>query len=445
MGFGDKILSYFGYHKGIRTSFMTFTGNADTPGFTLRYARAVGIREAYDKCAPVSTIINRLASSMANGKWFIVDKNNNDVSNSHANVYNLIKNPNPLQSTSEFIKQVDLYRNLYGVSYVYAAVPNGFGSAEDALSVWPINPEKVETIYKKSFPYFGKTREDIIEKYVITSGNERLDVNPEHMLHLNETSLDLLNENRFDTRLRGLNYEIRNIMQAQEAIYSLNRDRGAQGIISNRTRDVSGNIPLTPVEKEQIQEEYQKKYGLSNEQAKIIISDADLVWQQMSFNVKDLMLFEGIKQNIESISDAFNYPFELLANQKGTTFANRGEAVKYLYQDNIIPAANLYAEKFTAFFGLQNATIDIDFSHIEYLKQAEKEKAEALLKMNQALQIPYRLNVITREEYRKLLDLDEQPEGTTYFNENETGNETTAGQPQGNGQGKAGERKSSQR
>jgi hypothetical protein len=160
----------------------------------------------------------------------------------------------------------------------------------------------------------------------------------------------------------------------------------------------------------------------------------------MVFNVRDLMLFEGIKQNIESIADAFNYPFELLANQKGPTFANRGEATKYLYQDNVIPAARVYAEKFTEFFGLQDAVIDIDFSHVEYLKQAEKEKAEALLRTSQALQISYRLGTITREEYRKWHDWDEQPEGNIYY-QNGNENETDGSGQKGTGQAQEGEGK----
>jgi HK97 family phage portal protein len=441
MGLADKILSQFGYHRGL--SFMAFTGNSAAPPYTIRFTGLQGIRDAYAKCSPVATVANRLASSMANGRWWIVDKNSNDVSRQNSGISELIKNPNPFQTTVEFVKQIDLYRNLYGVSYVYAVVPEGFKSAGDAVCLWPVNPERVETAYTKTknIYAFGK-KEDIIEKYVITEGVDRISVRPEHILCIRDVSLDTVpfDRRKHVSRLSGLAYEVNNICQAQEAVYALNRDRGAQGIITNRTRDSVGSKPLSDDEKAQIQEEYHKKYGLSERQAKIIISDADLGWQQMSFNVKDLMLFEGIRSNIERIADAFNYPFELLSNQKGTTFANRAEAIKYLYQDNIIPTAVFYAEKFTDFFGLTNARIDIDFSHVEYLKEAEKEKAEALLRMNQALQIPYRMNVITREEYRKLLDLDEQPEGKTYYsngNENGNGNEDGAsGQPEGTGEDK---------
>jgi phage portal protein BeeE len=441
MGLGNKILSKFGYYRGVRASFMSFTGDCDTPPFTINLNEWQGVRKAYGKCSPVATIVNRLASSMANGKWWIVDENNNDASGRNSSISELIRNPNPFQTTVEFIKQMDLYRSLYGVTYIYATVPEGF-AVEDAACLWPVNPERVEVVYGNMNPYFAKDVNDVIDRYIITVGSERISVSPAHILCVRDSSPDLF-DNACPTRLAGLEYEIKNICQAQEAIYSLNKDRGAQGIITNKTRDAGGSVPLLDDEKKEIHDEYRRKYGLSCSQAKIIISNADLGWQQMTFNVRDLMLFEGIKQNIESIADAFNYPFELLANQKGTTFANRAEAIKYLYQDNIIPAANMYAERFTRFFGLHDAKIDIDFSHVEYLREAEKERAEAMLKLNQALQIPYRLNVITREEYRKLLDLDEQPEGEIYYG-NGNGNEAAgpaSGQPKGAGAGESGKAK----
>jgi HK97 family phage portal protein len=424
MNFKDKIVSLLGYSvfRPSGVSFVPFDGNNTKP-FHISLDELPGVRKAYCKCSPVSTMINRLASSMANGAWWITDKNNNDVSGRYADLTNLLNRPNPLQIRTEFIKQLDIYRNLYGITYIWAVIPEGFTSLEDAVALWPINPERINPVYRQnSRLYYTQNIEDIIEKYVITVGHEMLNVNPKEVLCIKDNSLDMLSENAACcTRLKGLEYEVRNIMQAQEAIYALNKDRGAMGIITNKSKDASGNMPLMPEEKEGLQTEFKENYGLSHKQAKVIITNADLGWIQMSFNVKDLMLFEGIKQNIESIADAFNYPFELLANQKGTTYANRNEAIKYLYQDNVIPNANIYAEKFTGFFNLENAKIEIDFSNVEYLKEAQKEKAEAWLKMNHALKIAYELNVITREEYREALDLDEQPKGKIYYDGNTKG------------------------
>ena len=417
-GFGD-IGTLFG--KKITFAVLPFENGKH---IEIKFDSISDIRRAYTKCSPVSTIVNRLASSMANGKIWILDENNNDVSKRFQNTYDLLKNPNPFQTSIEFIKQIDIYRNMYGVTYIYAVLPVGYKNIENAFSLWPVNPERIEVEYKKDKSlYIGRNINDVIEKYVISIENAKIDVNPEHIICIRDSSLDMTStSDKPFTRISGLEYEINNIILAQEAIYSLNKDRGAMGVLTNKSKDASGSVPLTPNEKTRIREEYNNVFGLTERQGKVLITDVDLDWLPMTFNVRDLMLLEGMKQNIESISDAFNYPFELLANQKGTTFANKAEAIKYLYQDNVIPAANIYGEKLTSFFGIENAKIEFDFSHVEYLKQAEKERAEALLRLTTAWKIPYEMQVITREEYRKFLDLDEKPTGKTYYNGN--GNET---------------------
>ena len=76
MNFIDNIASVFGYSKkisGIQT--MIFTGNKKTPGFKIDLTSFYGLKDAYEKCSPISTIIGKLAMAMSNGKWWIVDEN----------------------------------------------------------------------------------------------------------------------------------------------------------------------------------------------------------------------------------------------------------------------------------------------------------------------------------------------------------------------------------
>ena len=233
------------------------------------------------------------------------------------------------------------------------------------------------------------------EKHIVTGVSAgpvsytHLDVYKRQVLHIKDVNQNIdfaPNDLRGSSRLLGLETSLANIIQAEEAIYTMNRDRGAIGILSNDQKDISGTIPLTDEEKESLRNQYQSLYGLSARQAKVIITNASLKWQSISFNVKDLMLLEGIEKNIQLIADALGYPYDLLSTSKGVTYENKAEAKKLLYQDSIIPIANLYAEKLTGFFGLENAKIEFDFSDIECLKKSEKEAAETLYQLNQAMQ-----------------------------------------------------------
>ena len=393
---------------GAGAQFFTFTGDRCTPEFTVDFNSIYGINDAYDKCSTLKAIVNRMALVIANVKLWILDDAGNDVSDKYNNLALLLKRPNFIQTWPEFIQQLDVYRQLYGEAFIYASVPVGFDNA-NATELWVLNPLFID-IESNGRLYDQNNIEDAVIRYIFSCSGQRRDLDPRNVLHIKDVNQNIdfaPNDLRGSSRLLGLETSIANIIQAEEAIYTMNRDRGAIGILSNDQKDISGTITLTEDEKESLRKQYQSLYGLSARQAKVIITNASLKWQSISFNVKDLMLLEGIEKNIQLIADALGYPYELLSTSTGVTYENKSEAKKLLYQDSIIPIANLYAEKLTGFFGLENAKIEFDFSNIECLKKSEKEAAETLYQLNQAMQTAYNNGVISRAEWRLAIGMDE--------------------------------------
>lgn len=389
-------------------TFMEWKGNEVVPGFCVDLGCFSGIMEAYSKCSTLSTIINRNSLSLVNGKWWIVDKKDNDVSTKYKNISQLLKRPNPLQSWSSFILQVDVYRQLFGEVFILANTPVGF-SVQEASSLWAINPSYVD-IDLSGKMYMQSNQDDIIVDYYINVNGVRTKIEKSNILHIRDTNQNINmspSDIRGMSRVAGLGNQIRNIIQAEEAVYSLNKDRGAQGILTNKSKDVSGPVQLSDEEKEMLQKAF-SEYGLNIDQKKVIITGADMDWKQMSFNVRDLMLFEGMESNIQRISDAFDYPYELLSHSNGVTYANKLEAKRFHYQDNIIPMSKMYAEEFTSFFGLDRASFVIDFGDVECLHKSESEKADTLYKMNQALKIAKEKNAISTAEWRLAINMDEE-------------------------------------
>lgn len=393
---------------GAGAQFFTFTGDKCTPGFTVDFNSIYGINDAYDKCSTLKAIVNRMALVIANVKLWILDYAGNDVSDKYKDLATLLKRPNFIQTWPEFIQQLDVYRQLYGEAFIYASVPIGFNNA-NANALWVLNPLFID-IESNGRLYDQSDIGNIGLRYIFNSSGQRRELDPSNVLHIKDVNQNIdfaPNDLRGSSRLLGLETSLANIIQAEEAIYTMNRDRGAIGILSNDQKDISGTIPLTDEEKESLRNQYQSLYGLSARQAKVIITNASLKWQSISFNVKDLMLLEGIEKNIQLIADALGYPYDLLSTSKGVTYENKAEAKKLLYQDSIIPIANLYAEKLTGFFGLENAKIEFDFSDIECLKKSEKEAAETLYQLNQAMQTAYNNGVISRAEWRLAIGMDE--------------------------------------
>lgn len=393
---------------GAGAQFFTFTGDKCTPEFTVDFNSIYGINDAYDKCSTLKAIVNRMALVIANVKLWILDDAGNDMSDKYKDLATLLKRPNFIQTWPEFMQQLDVYRQLYGEAFIYASVPIGFNNA-NANALWVLNPLFID-IESNGRLYDQSDIENIGLRYIFNSSGQRRELAPSNVLHIKDVNQNIdfaPNDLRGSSRLLGLETSLANIIQAEEAIYTMNRDRGAIGILSNDQKDISGTIPLTDDEKESLRNQYQSLYGLSARQAKVIITNASLKWQSISFNVKDLMLLEGIEKNIQLIADALGYPYDLLSTSKGVTYENKAEAKKLLYQDSIIPIANLYAEKLTGFFGLENAKIEFDFSDIECLKKSEKEAAETLYQLNQAMQTAYNNGVISRAEWRLAIGMDE--------------------------------------
>lgn len=398
--------------------FMAYSGSACSPAFCIKLNDFSTYDEAYRRCAPLSDVIDRNARALANANWWLTDnETDTDSLDKFPALKELLDKPNPLQSWSEFMSQLDVYRSLYGEVFVWAVVPIGATTLE-ATALWVIKPDYIRIELTNKL-YFQSEVEDIVKNYYLNVGGKQTLLEKEHVLHIKDTYQNL---NFNPTNIRGvsrivsLENPIKNIIQAYEAIYSLNRDRGAQGILSNDTKDKIGALPVTPNEKEAIQNTYTENYGLLKNQLKVIITDASLKWQQMSYSVKDLMLFEGIQENITQITNTFGYPYELLGHKDGVTFANKLEAKKWHYQDTIIPTAKMYSEKFTSFFGLEGYKLYADFSDVEALKEAALSKADALYRSNQALEIAYRNGIISLEEWRQSIDLDQQIEGNTMYN-----------------------------
>lgn len=411
----DKVKGFLMPGKGITNmgdvmrgyDFMQF-GGIDYPEITINFDKYEGLGEAYDRCSTVSTIINRNTSSLLNGKWWIVDKKENDVLKKYKGIEQLLSKPNPLQSWGEMLMQLDVYRQVFGETFLFAVKPEGY-SIQDAVALWVLNPNHI-TIESSGKMYMQSNVDDIITRYIYKDGDENFVIPNDCILHIKDNFQNLNfspSSLRGQSRLAGLDHNIINIMQAEEAVRALNKNRGAQGILSNDSSDTIGHVPLEPNEKEQIEAKLKQHYGMRLNQSPVIITDKNLKWQSMSFNVRDLMLFEGIESNIKRIAEAYNYPFELLSTEN-ISYSNKKEAKADFYQGNIIPMAEMYAEKFSKFFGLENDKFLIDFSHVECLQKTEGEKADIEYKKNQAMRIAYDSGVISLAEWRLALGLDEE-------------------------------------
>jgi phage portal protein BeeE len=383
-----------------------FSGFGDTGDFS-NIKTAEGQASAYQLVHAVRTVINRCSTPFGNGEVWVLDKNGNEVKTREATeAAALLKNPNPTQTWVEFYVQQNIYKRVFGYCPVYAVRPVGLRMVAALYNVLPLifSVEYTGKLYNQT------SIADIVKSYRIAHNGVSMEL-PIEDVYINRddtASMDTV-ELLPDSRLCSLRYESALALSLSDAKYAIVARRGALGILTNETHDAVGSVPLSPEEKKDVQEDY-SRYGLSTQKNQIVISSANLRWQQIGLGVRDLMLNEQGEDVKMQLADAYDYPYEMLGSTRGVTFANKNEAKKQFYNDTVIPSAKKDSEALTKFLGLENCRVDISFSKVPALQADKKQQAETLSTTIAALGSAYREGAISMEEYRKelsnLIDID---------------------------------------
>lgn len=381
---------------------------------------------AYNECPPLKAIIGKRAKAFNNGKIELLDDDGDYATGSYADrITRALKNPNPLQTQKQYFSQQNHYIDIFGYCPVLVIRPSGM--PDEITSIWNIPPWLFDLDYTGKWLNQKDVAEIYKRFYILWNGQKiELDYDAVTLIFDDGIGTDCdTNLTIPDSRLKAEEYPVSNIIAAFKSRNTLITKRGAIGILSNDKGDAAGFIPLTDKEKNQVHADF-SRYGIVGQPFQVIITDAALKWQQMGFPTKDLLLFEEVEADINALCDAYDWPVELMARDKGVTFANKNEAKKYAYENAIVPESEARMEQF------QNAIIDpdsgitlhADFSHLPILQEDDKHKAEARRALNEALRIEYDAGLITRNDWREALGHDRI--GTQEFNLYKTMSNETA-------------------
>jgi hypothetical protein len=363
--------------------------------------------KAYEKCPPLTAIINKKAQSFINGKTFILDKKGKRKDKESTNevarkLRSLLSKPNPIQSQKEFEAQQYIYTMLFGWCLVVPFKPVGFSNI-DAERLWNIPPSIINVEETKKNWLLAKSNADIIKSIIISFGDQRTHIPVNDVYIIKDFTPSFKSSVFPESRVCSLEMPINNIIGAYESRNVLINYRGALGIISPDSKDVGGPVPLKDDDKTELQNDF-LRYGLSRTQWKFIISSASIKWSQMGVPTRDLMLFEEVEDSIMRICDSYGFPYPLIASNRTNNLGgnNIGEAKKWLYQDATIPEADSFCEQWGNFFELDKHDLVImkDFSHIAALQDDEQKKAQARKTRNEAYQTEFFMNVSTLNQWR---------------------------------------------
>lgn len=366
----------------------------------------------YSLVPQVKTVINRKASMASNMKIRLVRGEGEDAEQIDTHpVLNLLQTPNVLQSQKEFIIQNWVFFEIFGESFT---LMNGGEFITTPSSLFNLPNDLLEM--KLTGKLYKQIEESgIIDGYKLEVNGKSEDYTAEEIIHFaNYGGSDGI---KGQSVLKTLQFPVTNTFKSYEARNVLIAKRGAIGILSNSSGDETGSIPLKPKEKEELQEKFDSKYGLKEDQSQVIVTNGSLKWQAMNFDVEELALHLEETQNFRILVDAFGLNMNIFSDEKGATFENQKEGQRSAYESTIIPQAESWLEKLSkAILTEQDIKSGLrlwpDFTHLPCLQANQKEKAEAddkkasaFKKTVEGIEKLRALNLIDESQARDLLDL----------------------------------------
>jgi hypothetical protein len=375
---------------------------------------------AYQLCPVVSTIINRKAQNIINGKRKIVDVNGKESTTKQAlAVTQLLTNPNPVQSGLQFKAQSNVYKQIYGYSPIMKIVPVGFEDDYTKWKLWNLPPWMVQVLDNPDFFFDSKPPfESIRLSYMGKTSFLPMEII--YFLKENQIATSIYHSNSAaennslflpDSKLFAIQENIANLVASLESRGTLITERGPQWLLTNDANDSAdaGLFPMDGKDKIDLQEQF-KYYGLMKGQRKAIITDAKLKLQTVGFDVSQLKLLEGEVQDAKAICDALNYPSELLG-LIDSKYDNQNVAERALYTNSIIPDSLSEDEQLTTMLGLEKYGLRIvtTFDHLPALQENIAEKGRGLYYMNTGILIQWLQNGISYNEWRLQTGMDIVP------------------------------------
>lgn len=98
-------------------------------------------------------------------------------------------------------------------------------------------------------------------------------------------------------------------------------------------------MPISPAQKQELQESLKKDYGMGEDKYHFLISNADISYTPIELPVKDLELVEKVDKDLKWLCNFFNINPDLIFGE--STFSNQSEAIKSFHTLCITPLAEI--------------------------------------------------------------------------------------------------------
>ncbi len=345
------------------------------------------------------------------------------------NVDSILKQPNPVMSWRELVYQHFVYKLATGNAFMRAAMADTFDSdtlkCQYCSNYWELPSDKMRVIPRKydfGIPIFGVAdKDELIKGYKLDMDPYAIYEIPTHQIWHDRDGLpDMTHDVTFlksDSRLMSQKKPIANLIAVYEARNVIFVKRGAIGFIVAQKTDEAGTVALKPKEKEQLQNDFNGKYGLTDGKSPYVVTDIPMSFVRTSQSLQELMPFEETLADAIQIASVFGIPSVLVPRKDQSTFNNQAAAEQSVYTSTIIPMARRFCEELTTFLGLEKKGfyLDCDFGEVACLQLGNKEREQVkALALKRGLDT-FNAGLGTLDDIRALMHEDQKAEEIPLF------------------------------
>ena len=363
-------------------------------------------------CTPFFTVVGKIGSMMSRGIPYVVDKDGNEK-RTFADIRNILNAPNPLQTFSSFVKQIEICLKVFGYCPIVLVRATKTSTPK---AMWIIPPEifHMEGTGKVFRQYELK---NIISSVYIDCNGTRLELEDYEYLVIYDSNIVINSGTTADVKFESvsdsLSQPISNWVASMSASHTLLVNGGPKGVLYNDYTDQMGNVALSSEDEKDIKDRFKRDYGLVNKEYPILVTRYKLGWLPLDFNADELKLHEEDKRCTDKIANAMGINANLFTDAK---YDNLESAGKKAYQDVIIPDSRKIAECLSKAICPEGVFIKIDFTDVECLQTNKETEANTLVKVADALQRLIDKSLITHDEARievaRYIDIDpDNPKG----------------------------------
>lgn len=350
------------------------------------YLNGVDKLELSRNNSTLASVISIRADYLSKVKFYVENSNGDKIFDDPS--LEFIKNPNPYQSTEDFLIQFEWFLCAYGWVYQrpYMSVTNN-------TPRYMYNLNSGQITFSDSMPdsiIITKAQENkyLNSEFEYADTNTTKNIKFRDIIPYFDVANSINNQLQYSTvtspsRLDSIIKETSNVSLASDAENVVIQTNGREMIFNDNTGGAipDSGIPLAEDDRKNIAKILNRPMTFGGKRT--LTPSKKLGWVNMSVKLSDLGLNESRETNSNIIAQRFQVPNEIYkAFTKGDTFENQKQAELKFIQNVIQPRANDIASSWTNAFGDENRPFKASFDHLPTMQVAEEIRAEKALKIS---------------------------------------------------------------